>query len=407
MKVDKAPQKKKKANHEGNNRNKIIAACIAASLFIALIVVVAFDILYVAPAITVDGESYNVNDIEVRYNVYNAEAQVQMDAAYAYTMGAYSNVGEYWNLDGVKDNAKDIAKNASTRYLLMYKEAVKNGMTLTEEEKEDVKKKATEFYNAMSDSHKKRAKYTLDEYIEYAELMKLANKYIDQLKESYKVTNETLETPVDKKDYDEIKFKVIVAPITDAQSTDEEPTKFDDKTLATYKAKMEEYLKQAKEGKDFSELVAEEDSMIYQYMETTINRDEETYQTLIDALEPLEEGELGEYVVEDDKAYYIVEMVDKNSTESYELAVETAITTRQEELLNADLNKLLDEYNVKIGSGWDDINMGTVVVHPGDNIDEFLIDIMADEDEDAAEDENADTDASASPEETQSTDEQE
>ncbi len=379
------PQKKQKVKREGSMRNKIIAACIGAALVIGLFVVVYMDYLYVAPCVTVDGESYDINDIEVRYNVYNAEAQISMDAAYAYYLGSYSSPTEYWDVEGVKDNAISIAKDATTRNLLMYKEAVKNGLSLTDEEKEKVTKEATTFYNAMSDVRKKRAKFDLDELIEYKLKVELANKYIDQVKAGYKVSNETLETPIKAEDYDEMKIKVIVAPKTDSTTDTNEEKKLDDATLAKYKAQMETYLKEAKAGKDLSELVAEDDSLIYTYTEYNLGRKETTYQALIDALEPLKDGELCDYIIEDEKAYYVAQLVNDKSTESFDSAVESAVSSKEEELFNADLNKLLEVYDVKIGSGWDKVKAGTVLVKAGEDVSEFTAGLATDTDSETGE----------------------
>ena len=395
MNVDKKPQKKQQIKREGSKRNKIISSCIGAAIFIGLIVLVAFDYLYVAPCIKVDGKSYNINDILVRYNVYNYEAQLQMDAIYAQMTGSVTDVNEYWNDDNVKNTAKENAKNNAIKTLLMHKEAVKAGVSLTDEEKETEKKDAKTFYSAMSADHKKRANFSLDELTEYKLMFKLANKYIDQLKKGYNITNDKLETPIKEEDYDEIKFKLIVAPITNAQSSSDKAEKFDDKTLATYMAKMKEYLAQAKSGKDMSEIVAEEDSAIYQYMETTLLRDNETYQKVLDALEPLKNGELCDYVIEDDKAYYIVQMVDDQCKDSYNNAVTSAISSKENELLSNEVSKLMKEYNVEFGSGWDDIEIGNVVVYPGEEISEFTASSAENEEEGA--DASASPDASATP----------
>lgn len=404
--VDNAPQKRQKKEKGQNNHFKIVAACIGAVLFLGLITLVFYDYLYVAPCITVDGDTYDVNDIEVRYNVYNAEAQVEMDALTYVNYGIYGDSEDYWAGEGIKDNAKTVAREASIRYQLMYREAVKAGLSLTDEEKATAKDTATKFYEAMSDSHKKRAKFSLDEFIEYSEVMALANKYMTQLKEGYKVTNDTLETPIKAEDYDEMKFQVITVGITNTSSDSEEAKPYDDATLKTYKEKLEGYLKEAKAGKDLSKLVAEADSNIYKYMETTLLSTDTDYQAVLDALKTLKDGEIYGKVIEDDKAYYIVKMVDKDCTDSYEQAVESAITSEEEALFNKDLNKLMTEYKVKIGSGWDDIDMGKVVVYPKDNISEFTANLdSADEDgteASASPNASASPDASTAPEATAS-----
>ncbi len=393
MNVEGAPQKKENRKEGNNKRNIIIASVIGAVVLIGLIVLVYCDYIYKSPCIYVDGESYNINDIEVRYNVYNAEAQIQMDALMGMYQGSYSDSLAYWNVDGVRDNAKDIAKKASIRYTVMYKEAVANGLSLTDEEKETVKKKATAFYDAMSSAHKKRAKFDLDDLIEYQEKITLANKYIDQIKAGYNVTNDTLETPIKAEDYDEIKFQVIVAPTTSGTSTTDEGVKLEDATLATRKAKMEEYLEKAKNGEELSELVADENRATYSYMETSLKRGVETYKTLLDALESLENGQLYSSVIDDGKAYYVVKLVDKNSTESFDSAVENAVAAKEEELFNADLNKLTEKYNVSEGSGWNDVNIGEVVLFPDESTEEFY----AQPEESAAPETSATPDASTAP----------
>lgn len=400
IKVDNAPQKRQN-NKEQNNHMKIVAACIGVVLFLGLIILTVYDYLYVAPCITVDGDSYNINDIEVRYNVYNAEAQMEMDALAYVNFGLYSDSSEYWAKQETKDSAKNVARETSIRYQLMYREAVKAGLSLTEEEKTTSKEKATKFYEAMDDSHKKRAKFSLDELIAYSEEMALANKYIDQLKAGYKVTNDTLETPIKVEDYEEMKYQVIAVGTTHSSSSSEEAKPYDASTLKTYKEKMEGYLKEAKAGKELSTLVSKEDSNIYKYMETTILSSDTDYKAVWDALKTLKDGELYDKVIDDGKAYYIVKLVDGKCTETYDRTVKNAIATQEEALLNKDLNKLMTKYNVKVGSGWEDIEIGKVVIYPGDNISEFTVGLDSNEENAQA---SASPEASAVPEATASAD---
>ena len=369
VRVEQQGAKKRVSTQDVKQRNTIIAIGVAAVLFVAMCVMVFYDHLYEHPVFRVGDEKYYLSDVEVMYNVYMQEASTEQDSKAALAYYGWTDSDYYWSM--VKSSAKNTAVNNSVAYYVMYKEAVKNNISLTDDEKKEVTDEFTGIYDKMSETRQKRLGISKDEFVEYALKVKLATKYMESLKEGFAITQDKLDKEYKKEDYDERKVEVIYVPISKSDSQGS-AVPLDDETKAKYMTQMEAYLKEAQDGKEMSKILAE-DEETYGYRELSyLTTDTTLDKELIDGSKLLKDGEVASKVIESDNYYYVVKMVDDNPEDAYNTDVNDAIDKKETTLLNEEIEKVKEEYKVKINSkGVEAIDFGNVAVVPGDDLSEF------------------------------------
>lgn len=354
------------------NKLTLIGIGIAAVLFIAMCVVIFYEALHKDPVLVIGDEKYYATDVEVMYNVYMEEANVEQ---YAQLMNSlYNGVtgsSSIWNTGSTKTLAKQEAMNKIINYELMYREATKNGVTLTEDEKKEATDKATTIIENMNSKRLKRTGFTKESFVEYALKAKLAEKYIAQVKEGYGITKDTLETPVKQEEYEERKIEVIYVA-TATSNSDDDAVPVSDEKKAEYKAQIEEYLKQAKDGKEFKDILAEdEETFKYSAEMSYVVDNTELPEELIAGTKDLKDGQITDKVIEAKNYYFIAKMIDDNPTDAYEKAIKDAIETEQTAKFEEEISKLKTEYKLSIGKGWDAVEMGSTAVLIGEDISEL------------------------------------
>lgn len=371
VRVEQKGPKKMVDPEERKKKLTIIGISVAAILFICMCVVIFWEAFHKDPVVTVDGEKYYASDVEVMYNVYMAEAAAESVAKQWVSMYGLSGSDVYWNMGSVKNKAKEDALTNIINYELMYREAEKNGVSLTEEEKTETTDKYTKVFENMNSKRVNRTGFEKDSFVEYALKATLAEKYMDQLKEGYGITKDNLETPVNKEDYDERKVETIYVPISTSDSEDN-AIPLSDEEKAEYKAKMEEYLKEAQDGKEFKDILPEgEEKFVYREELSFVTDTTQLPEELVAASKDLKDGEIYNGVIEATNYYFIVKMIDNDPDTAYQQAVETQVETERQAKLDDYINTLKDEYKVSQGKGWDEVNMGETAVLIGEDISEL------------------------------------
>ena len=395
VRVEQQSAKKRVSTQDVKQRNTIIAIGVAALLFVTMCALVFYDHLYKHPVFRVGNEKFYLTDVEVMYNVYMQEVSTEQDAKSMMAYLGWTDPNTYWNTTGVINTARDTAVNNAVSYYVMYNKAVENNVSLTEDEKKEVTDEFSGIYDKMSETRKKRLGFSKDEFVDYALKVKLATKYMESLKEGFAITQDKLDKEYKKEDFDERKVEVIYVPISKSDS-EGSAVPLDDETKAKYMTQMEAYLKEAQDGKELSKILAE-DEKTFSYRElsyvinnTTLDKE------LIDGSKMLKDGEIASKVIQSANYYYIVKMVDDNPEDAYNTAVSEAIDKKETTLLNEEIEKVKEEYKVKINSkGVEAIDFGKVAVFPGDDLIEF---------NNSSDDDKEDSSASATPTPTSSPD---
>lgn len=348
----------------------VVGIALGVIAFIAACVVIGYESFHVDPVMKVDDKKYYLSDPEVKFNVYMAEASLLNTGA---TYGAYYGMDAATYFESYKESAKSNALSSIEETYLMYNEAVKNGETLSDEDKSEVEEQYGKIYDKMSKTRIKRLDMTREEFIEQALHVKLAYQYMETVTEGFNVTKDTLTEKVEKSDYDERSFQVIQASL---KTTDDEGNSVDvsSKDKETYTKQMKEYLKKAQKGTALDKIVDSKDSKTYVYAEKSVLTSDTTLTELMAKIKNMKDKEVYGSVIEADGSLWIVKMIDNDSTTQYDAAVEDAISAEKETKLQDKISELKESYNLTVEKGWDKVEIGTVAVYSDDSLDEFQAD---------------------------------
>ena len=370
VRVEEQNKKKVKvSNHDTKRMWEIIGAAAAIIFVIAICVVIGYDSFHKNPIVTVDGKEYKITSPEVRFNVYMGEASLASNAA-MYSQYGMSADEFYSNYSGYQ---KSSTLQAIEEGILMSLEAEKNGEKLSDEDKKSVTEEYGKIYDKMSKKRQKKLGLSKEEFVEQALKSKLVIQYEEKLRKGYNVTKETLATPVDKSKFDERAFDVIQVKTTTVDE-DNKTKDVSKKDKDAYVAKMNEYLKDVKAGKDMSKLVSEKDSKTYVYTTKSLLTSDTTYANLIKKVKDMKNGEVFNEVIDADGYLWVVKMKDNKATTQYDEAVKNAITQEETAKFNKDIEAAKKTYSLKEGKGWADVDFGKVIVKQGDDMKEFQAD---------------------------------
>lgn len=345
---------------DSDKKIKIFAG-VGILAFVLLVAIVCYETFHKDPVLQVGDQKYYESDMEILYNIYEQETTIEAtNQLYVQYLGYGAE--DYWNSDSVKTNGKSTAMSTAISNILLAKEAEKNGVSLTEEEKVEVEKNVDELLQDMSTKVLKRSGFTKEKLLPYLTSATLASKYYKQILEGYNVT--AADVTVDATKYDEREVEAISVLLVAQDSSGNTAAIAEDKK-AEYKAKMEEYLAKAKAGEDFSKLVPEGDETYSYGTKSFLVGEEEVDAKIEEAALQLKDGEYSD-LIETESAFIIIKMKDTKSTNAYDEEVQKQIDAKKQELWKVDLDKLKGDYNVEIlTKGWNQVELGTVTLRPG------------------------------------------
>jgi len=318
--------KSKKTTKLEKKQQKVINPkyLIISSIIIVIVLVggLLFDRLYERSVLTLDGEKYHMSDLS--YYFYTTESQ------YDYYNQLFG--GSYWDMTydeatgaTMRDAAKQEAIDSAIYSEILYKEAVSEGYTLTSEEQDKIATDVTAIYDEqLTTAIIEKNNYTKKYLTGFLGRKTLDDRYRQDKIDALDMDDESTKaifSPVDYRQYD-IEYLYVSTKTTDAEGNSidlsaEEKTAALDKLNGVYTA--------AKTTEDWSTLVPEgEDVLNYQednFIETDTKFDEKFEAMMMG----MENDSISE-VYEAEGGYYLVRMLNNNSTERYDSTVEQAIT---------------------------------------------------------------------------------
>ncbi len=328
-------------------------------LVVLLIAALIFDQVYEPTILTIDGDKYHASDLS--YYIYNVEYQ------YDYYDQMFGGGGSYWNMSydeegtTVRDMAKQEAMDTAIYYEILNSEALAEGYTLTEEEKTTIETNAATMMDGMTAGTIKNGKFTKASLSKALGKTTLVSRYRQDKIDALNIDDEAIKAGISRDEYRQYDIEYL---FSSKKTTDVEGKSVDktEEEKAATKAALNTYLEKAKTTEDWSTLLPEEEKNITYSTDNFIESEssfDEDFEKLIMAME---NGEIGE-VYETDNGYYVVRMIDNNSSESYDTAVKNAITEAENEGFNQLYDDILAKHDYKINdSALKSLNMGSAIL---------------------------------------------
>lgn len=348
-KTIRGPQNKKEKHININPKVWIITSAVLGILLIAAIL---FDQLYEWPLITINGDKYYLKDL--KYYFYETESDIDyIDQMYG---------GYYWDMtDGsgmtVRDSAKLQTLNNIIKTEVLYREASANGYTLTEDEEKSINEDIDKILNesGLSEKFIKKNGFTTEYLKEVKTKEKLADRYKKDVIDSLDIDEEAIKADINYDDYRQYDFEYFFistkTSVTNEDGTTKEVDMSDEEKKAAYE-KIADMRELALNVKDWSSLVPEDEKELtyHKYSLTasdTIFSDD--FRKTVMAMNNNEVSDIietkdGYYV-----GYFVVRMINNNSSEAYDTAVKNAIEKAEKEAFNEEFsNNILPKYNYEL-----------------------------------------------------------
>ena len=357
-----------KSNAGISGKTKAIIA-VAGALLILMVSYIVWENHHTKYLVSIDGEKMMIEDM--MYDVYSAED------AYAYMGSFYQQFGyaNYWmaqvgeNGETLQDFAKEECMNNFIEGNLLYKEAIANGYEINEADKAE----AQEAFDYIVESTQEVEEptevlgFTTEQLKTILEQKALARRYKEDLTATYGFKREDVIDTIDKdsfRQYDIEYFSITLDGEEEEDGGIVEVT--GEEKEARYK-KMEALLKET-EKEDWSTVLSteetdEESTEVMPTYDTDAFIESESYfeDDVTKKIVSMKNGEVSD-IIESDGEYFIIRMINNNSTERYETEIEDAINALEEERFKEDYNAMYEKYNVEIYEGdWNRVQLGSTV----------------------------------------------
>jgi foldase protein PrsA len=344
-------------------KEKIISSrtlTIASIVFVIILIgALIFDQLFESTLLTVDGERYQLDDLS--YYIYNVESQ------YDYYDQMFGGNGSYWNMssDESGNTMRDIAKQEAIESAIysevLYNEAVAEGYTLTDEEKTEVDTKVSSMMESLTEGTIEKADFTKASLTESVGKTTLVTRYRQDKVDALAIDDAAITAGISRDEYRQYDIEYLFASkmTSDAEGKSIEKT-VDDKEAAL--AALNTYNEKAKTTEDWTTLIPEDEKLVSYRSDNFIESDTTFDDDFESQIMAMENGTIGD-VHETDTGYYVIRMINNNSSESYDTAVKDAITAAENEGFGKVYDEILAKHEFKTNdSALRSLTMGTVTL---------------------------------------------
>lgn len=296
-------------------------------LAVFLMGAILFDQLYKRELLTINGDKYDLQDLS--YYFYGVESK------YAYYDQVFG--GSYWDMTydettgtTMRDAAKDEAMQTSFYTEVLYREAQANGYSLTDAEKETIATNVAAIQkDQLTPEIISKNKFTTKYLTNVISKATLVSRYRQDIVDSLTIDDESIKAGIAYDEYRQydIEYLFISTETTDADNkqvamSDADKTAAHDKIIALYDTALT--------TADWSTLIPEgETELTYKkdnFLESGTNFSDEFEKMMM----AMDNNDISE-VYDAGNGYYIVRMLNNNSSESYDAAVKQAIKDAEDE----------------------------------------------------------------------------
>lgn len=323
---------------------------------------------------TVNEEEIHMD--EMMYYIYEAELTGNANEEMYQTFFGES----YWDMtDDSGTTYRDLAKtetmDKALLYEIFYQRAIQSGYELKEEELAQVREDAKEIYDSLTAKQRDTMEMDEERLAEIFEKIEIVNTYYADFVNGLDVDEAVATSGIYEEDYQEYLVEYLFVPTTyyaenpeDADCDDADdcgliPYSEEDRQAA--RERIEGYLKKAKEddmkSKEFADLVSEDDDVTEVSEATFLEGDEIFGAKFEKAALKLKDGEITDQIVEEEDGYYLIRMIDTDSKESYQTAMDNAVETAKDEAFQKAYETIKKEYKtVVMDDIWSPIVIGDI-----------------------------------------------
>lgn len=315
-------------------------------LLIALVGSILFDQLYKRAIITIDGDKYYMEDLT--YYFYGIES------AYDYYDQMFG--GQYWDMvfdqntgKTARDIAMEEALNSALYTEILYREALADGYTLTEDDKETVETNVASLLDEQFTEEVIKKNGFTEEYLrDILSKTTLVSRYREDQIDALDIDEEAIKAEFNYNEYRQYDVEYIFIS-TETKDDDNKTVPMNEEEKAAALAKITDLYETALQTEDWSELIPEEEKELI-YREQSFKESDTKFSEELEATIMAMENDTISDILEDESGYYFVRMIDNNSPESYDAAVEEAITKAENEGFNEVYNEISEKYETTINN---------------------------------------------------------
>lgn len=310
---------------------------------------------------------------EMMYFIYAMEADAnQYEQLYQQYYGT-----SYWDMEieegvTIRDQMKTYVMDTAVMYTILNNKAVAEGYTLTDEEKATTETNADSLLSNMPEEQLKITGFTKKNLVAVQEKIAMAQKYYNDLIDSFDIDDKAITDTISKEDNRQYNTEYLTVS-TVKYDENYNQVALTDKEKTAAKEAITSALEKAKAGATFADIAKELTTDDLTVSNSTLNfvkgdgSAEAKYQ---DAALKLENDAISEGIIETDTGFYVVKMVDNNSTEAYDAAVEEAIGNAENEAFTKKYEEIKKDYTITENAEvWKDIVMGKTTLITDDTTD--------------------------------------
>lgn len=369
----KAPAQKKRLNPQAAsawNLKPVLLGGIGVVLTVIICVIIAVEQLYEPTLLTINGDKYQLSD--VNYYIFTQEYQgYQYENMYqSYMQSSYwdqvvdEETGET-NLDQAKaQTLKNIIQAE-----VLYKEAVKEGYTITDEDRTNAQTNLSQMKENLS-SQMLRENGFSDSYLKKVlQKVEVVSRFQQDKIDSFDIDDEAIKAGIDYEDYHQYEIGVFKAEKTKAaeasgeENSEAEAEPLSEEELKAVYDKLAALKDTVASSEELDKVLAEDEKTIT-YESQTIQADNTTYgKKNVKKIIKMNNGDVLD-IFETDEAYYLVKMINNKATESYDSAVDSAISTEENTKFEEYFEELKKEYTIKENEEeWDALDFGYITMN--------------------------------------------
>lgn len=269
----------------------------------------------------------------------------------------------YWDFEYNGTTTREAAKNSIMASVVMYEiladQAAQKGISLSEKELSVNEDAVRDIIASASEEALNQIGLTYDVLKNAYNKKALGDKYRNELSRNFYIDEAAIREGLKPEDYREYKTECLFIPTVTIEDNEITPLSNEEITLAH--ATITEALNKLSKGEGMDVILNSYPALKYNTRDfvTGDKSCEEEYQTAATALQNDEYSP----AVTTKYGYYIIHMLDNNSTDRYEQAVNDAIEAEEDDQFAKAYNEIKKQYHITINFDyWDTVTIGQITV---------------------------------------------